>query len=415
MSANWPWNELGLDSPSDKKSIMKAYSVRLKSMDRDDAEAFQRLQAARAFALSRTSETAPPKKPSMRQAGTNNWPGNGVETKSANGGVDLDAPDPSLASSNPPPPPPNNDTKPVMKAENELDDEEVVNQQLPPIVLPEEQQRSFWLDSKIETLWQDYQAAIDADQFDEAARVLARPEAQDREIRGKAELILIRHMRSKRSDFNFYNADLALFEDEFQWVSDSISLQKRAGYLPNLVLFQSELARLFNQRRFQQGAPKPPSEHKIEIAKPITITEILRLPRSQILIVSLVGAMIYLINYFTLRLFMPETDADAPASPDELATHIAGRIFMLITFYWLVIAFLQWLALMAVNAYSKRHMQSYGEKMVKLRQAYRKNRMHYLFVRGGLWVLVIMAVSIFVTLAPTLAYRTILFSMSFLF
>ncbi|MBR9972740.1 hypothetical protein [Magnetospirillum sulfuroxidans] len=47
MSVDFPWNELGMDGPGDRRAIKRAYAVRLKSCrPEDDAEGFARLRQA---------------------------------------------------------------------------------------------------------------------------------------------------------------------------------------------------------------------------------------------------------------------------------------------------------------------------------------------------------------------------------
>lgn len=46
MASDWPWRELGLEGPVALRDVKRAYSKRLKAIDRSDAEAFQALRQA---------------------------------------------------------------------------------------------------------------------------------------------------------------------------------------------------------------------------------------------------------------------------------------------------------------------------------------------------------------------------------
>lgn len=61
MSANWPWDELGLDGASDERAIKRAYATRLKQIGRHDPDAFQRLRSA--LDQARRRATGPKKAP----------------------------------------------------------------------------------------------------------------------------------------------------------------------------------------------------------------------------------------------------------------------------------------------------------------------------------------------------------------
>lgn len=68
MSARWPWSELGLKGKADLRDVKRAYAVKLKSIDRDNPEDFQRLRDAFSAAKARATTQGTGKKPSMRQA-----------------------------------------------------------------------------------------------------------------------------------------------------------------------------------------------------------------------------------------------------------------------------------------------------------------------------------------------------------
>lgn len=68
MSARWPWSELGLKGKAGLRDVKRAYAVKLKSIDRDNPEDFQRLRDAFSAAKARATAQSTGKKPSMRQA-----------------------------------------------------------------------------------------------------------------------------------------------------------------------------------------------------------------------------------------------------------------------------------------------------------------------------------------------------------
>lgn len=60
MSAGFPWDELGLEEPGDRRAIKRAYAARLKSCrPEDDAEGFTRLRRAYEVALVWASDAPP--------------------------------------------------------------------------------------------------------------------------------------------------------------------------------------------------------------------------------------------------------------------------------------------------------------------------------------------------------------------
>ncbi len=66
MSASWPWRELGLDGPADDRAVRRAYAARLKSIDRENADAFQALRTAYDAARARSPKPMG-KRPSMAE------------------------------------------------------------------------------------------------------------------------------------------------------------------------------------------------------------------------------------------------------------------------------------------------------------------------------------------------------------
>ncbi len=46
MSVSWPWSVLGLPGPTDERAVKKAYALRLRQIDRQNAEEFQQLRKA---------------------------------------------------------------------------------------------------------------------------------------------------------------------------------------------------------------------------------------------------------------------------------------------------------------------------------------------------------------------------------
>ncbi|OKH88975.1 hypothetical protein LF95_02600 [Thalassospira sp. TSL5-1] len=58
MSASWPWSVLGLFGPTDERAVKKAYALRLREIDRQDAEEFQQLREAYDMARSLARDIA---------------------------------------------------------------------------------------------------------------------------------------------------------------------------------------------------------------------------------------------------------------------------------------------------------------------------------------------------------------------
>lgn len=65
LEADWPWSALGLDAPSDLRTIKSAYAARLKQIDRNDPVAFQALQSAFQSARAHASQRTLPARPNM--------------------------------------------------------------------------------------------------------------------------------------------------------------------------------------------------------------------------------------------------------------------------------------------------------------------------------------------------------------
>ncbi len=233
----WPWQELGLDGPTDFSTVRRAYARRLKEIDQEDPHPFQNLLAA-FEAAKQQSKPRTKSKPKPAIAALIDQKRNGTSLGAASLNV-VHYPPPARPAS---PPagtaetadtgPGQNDTPEVGNAKAHADSESPYNQNTttPPNLnawrtTRPEGDRFEWLERFKEALSYPW----DTDRLNELLSMeMARG---NMDLRSQAEHMLFHDLADRKADIahGFYRS-MALFLDEnFDWSADGVRLIRRFG------------------------------------------------------------------------------------------------------------------------------------------------------------------------------------------
>ena len=235
-SNQWPWSELGMVGKGNKSEIKSAYAKRLKSIDQDDPEAFQRLRTARTSAMSISGGLSSTSRPKMAELAKSkpsifveplvpvqhNFTSQDVQNENKEYQDDQTHDLPSLE-----------EDKLSDIAENISPPDEILNQE------------------EVNAFWNDYNTAISTGDFVKAAELLEGPVSSDHHIRWSAERQAYSATLDKmeKSAFKLQSKDMVLFEDCFQWASCGVNLAERLRvHGRNDILLHSKLQILYKKR-----------------------------------------------------------------------------------------------------------------------------------------------------------------------
>jgi len=235
QAAKWPWSVLGMSEKGDQRAIKLAYATRLKTMDREDADAFQGLRQARTAALAMSGGAVNQARPNMAQLAR------------SRGGTGVAA---SNRTTHVPPAAANPKRPPSVVAIDQDENHARVEQAKEPIEklsendAPTEQEM-------INTVWEAYVAAIANWEFSKAAEILTDPILSDRHMRFRAERHAYQDVfeKMKSPHFKLTSDALILFEDHFHWASNAVGLAQRLQvYQSKSAMLQDELHYIMRMR-----------------------------------------------------------------------------------------------------------------------------------------------------------------------
>lgn len=235
QAAKWPWSVLGMSEKGDQRAIKLAYAKRLKTMDREDADAFQGLRQARTAALAMSGRAVNQARPNMAQLARS---GGGTGVAASNRTTHA-------------PPAAANPKRPLSVAAIDQDENQARAEQakdpiekVPENDAPTEQEM-------INAVWEAYVTAIVNWEYSKAAEILTDPILSDRHMRFRAERHAYQDVfeKMKSPHFKLTSDALILFEDHFQWASNAVGLAQRLQvYQSKSAMLQDELHYLLRMR-----------------------------------------------------------------------------------------------------------------------------------------------------------------------
>ena len=268
MSAEWPWNALGLDGEADARAVKRAYAQRLKAIDRSDATQFQQLVAARDLALklagpAETEGVTAKARPSIRvlrggrdmDEHDSGAPRADLEVRESE---TPDAPDTHEVIDLDPSEPAREPEPPVLQYQfSEADLNDVLQSQpleryrledgqrskdetpipFPPRDRSEDRESAeFEIDNEdlMDRLSFDIQQAVERGDEEALGSLLGHPLMQDRQVRRAVENQLAFELADLAVSDTGLPRPLALVVDsEFGWVADPIGASHRLGRRPD--------------------------------------------------------------------------------------------------------------------------------------------------------------------------------------
>lgn len=266
----WPWAELGLEGRAELREVKRAYAARLKQIDRNDPEEFQRLQQA--FDQAKRGAIKPKggaARPSMAALARSDWhedatpPENPAqpEPEAAKPRKPVAEQNKDAASSDPKPEP----ARPVQPAQTAQPAPE-------PKPAPEAAPRAApkaapWgartddLDAlfdqnprhAVKIWWDRFNAALTWPWQTEALEnLLALDMARsDLDIRRRSEARLFTHLTENLTDFEIgFPRDMAqLLQRHYEWSTDGVGVSKRLGWQRDFHLVMHSFSQSFRHEK----------------------------------------------------------------------------------------------------------------------------------------------------------------------
>ena len=226
MSADWPWEPLGLTEESDVRTIKRAYAQRLKQIDRSDPEAFEALRDAYQSALSIAEEQSTSSRPSMIEAA-----GVHVDSDANFAATPPQHSDPAGASQAP-----GSDVDPDYGIE--LSEHEPNQHSDPRADAQDADHEAIHAQAAAaDAFWEEFDSLLDYPlPVEQLEDLLDQQIAQSMQLRLEVEERLLQVLEDayeeEESRFQPTASEAEFIEDTFGWLSDGVGFNNRLGYRP---------------------------------------------------------------------------------------------------------------------------------------------------------------------------------------